>query len=74
MDIMSFFQLAVTPGGSPDPVVSMPVAPVVECNIGDNEVFIHNIVTAGTSETVFSSTTIDPTALILPHPPVNSNE
>lgn len=63
-------QAAVTPAGNPE-AVPMPVAPVVVCVIGVNEVLIHKVGVDEATVTVLSAlTVIVPVALMLPHPPV----
>lgn len=64
-------QLADTPAGKPvdDPI---PVAPVVVCVIGVSAELIHIVGVEDAVPTVLAGVTvIVPTALIVPHPPVN---
>ena len=70
--MVSFIQLATTPLGSPDIVVSIPVAPVVERVNGVKDVFIHKVGEVDAGEAVLSGVTvIVPVAPTDPQPPVN---
>ena len=68
--IVSEDQLAVNPDGKPM-VVSIPVAPTVECLMVVSKVFTHNVGVEEGELTVFAGVTvIVPVALTLPQPPV----
>ena len=68
--IVSEDQLAVNPDGKPM-VVSIPVAPTVECLMVVSEVNTHNVGVEEAALTVFTGVTvIVPVALTLPQPPV----
>ena len=62
---------AVTPAGNPV-AVPIPVAPVVVCVIGVNNVLIHNIgVDEAAVAVLLGITVIVPVAVNVPQPPVN---
>ena len=64
--------VAVTPGGKPEPVVSIPVAPVVAIVISVKAVFTTSdgVVDSAAAELVTQVTVIVPVALAVPQPPV----
>ena len=69
--ITSADHVAVTPGGKPEPVVSIPVAPVVAIVISVKAVFTTSDNDDGAAaELVTQVTVIVPVAIALPQPPV----
>ena len=69
--ITSADHVAVTPGGKPEPVVSIPVAPVVAIVISVKAVFTTSdgVVDSAAAELVTQVTVIVPVAIALPQPP-----